>query len=363
MFTFKKYPRIEDAANQEEPKDEPAKPEQEQNMSVNAATAALSADIMKLKAQFDQFVELRKVINERFTRINEQVGELRGMIMDTNRTMQDMEVKTVKAVDLVEAVHPDKLMVEVRKQDAKIESLKANIESNESLMKSLMDQVKELRHQLSTFRGVEQVVQLNEEVKKELMNIKKVEATVERHSDKIESIFIESQKRFQEFETIGDRLKDLQKQLSPLVQQVEQNKVKLATMAQKKDVESLITKFNEFEKHVGNIIDLLTKRANDLPKEVNDRFTRLEHSMNDSFEKRLKKAEAFNGLINKIEKEAPRIAKEMQINEKLKDVQVKKIESQPSEELTTSEKKVEQERKGFFSKLFGAKEKTPEKKT
>jgi hypothetical protein len=70
-------------------------------------TAALSADIIKLKAQFDQFAEMRKVFNERFTRTNEQIGELRGMIMDSNRAMQDVEVKTVKAVDLVEAVHPD----------------------------------------------------------------------------------------------------------------------------------------------------------------------------------------------------------------------------------------------------------------
>src|SRR3989344_8379833 len=142
MFSFKKTPRIED--QQEKKEDISAEEKQEQPASVTAATAALSADIIKLKAQFDQFSELRKVINERFTRINEQVGELRGMIMDANRAMQDIEVKTVKAVDLVEAVHPDKLMVDVRKQDAKIESLKANIESNDSIMKSIMDQLKDM---------------------------------------------------------------------------------------------------------------------------------------------------------------------------------------------------------------------------
>jgi hypothetical protein len=119
MFLFKpKVPRIEDQDNSKKEEEHPQEEEKPmEGLSVTAATAALSADIIKLKAEFDQFSELRKVINERFTRINEQIGELRGMIMDANRSMQDMEVKTVKAVDLVEAVHPDKLMAEVRKQD------------------------------------------------------------------------------------------------------------------------------------------------------------------------------------------------------------------------------------------------------
>ena len=98
MIFKKKYPRIED---QEFETEEPQPVSQDPTPEVKST--ALSADIIKLKAQFDQFSELRKVINERFTRLNEQVGELRGMIMDTNRSMQDMEVKTVKAVDLVDA--------------------------------------------------------------------------------------------------------------------------------------------------------------------------------------------------------------------------------------------------------------------
>ena len=362
MFIFKpKYPRIEDQNNAKT--EETVSVEENREEPITVATAAISADIIKLKAQFDQFAELRKVINERFTRINEQIGELRGMILDSNRSMQDIEVKTVKAVDLVEAVHPDKLMVEVRKQDAKTESLRANIESNDSIMKTIMDQLKDLRRQLTSFRGVEQIIELNNEVKNELMNIKKTEAIVERHSDKVEGIFIESQKRFQEFESIGDKLKDVQKQLSSIAEQTDQHKVKLAMVASKKEVEDLINKFNDFEKHVGNIIDLLTKRANDLPKEIDDRFKKLEKTMNDSFDKRLKKAEMMNNLISKIERDAPRIAKELQISEKLKDVELKKIQTEPSIEIKESVARVEEEKTGFFNKLFSLKKKEPEKKT
>ena len=370
MGLFKpKYPRLEDAEKDADKANERAGAMQEYKkeeiaaapITSDSATRALSADIIKLKAQFDQFSEMRKVINERFTRINEQTGELRGMIMDSNRAMQDMEVKTVKAVDLVEAVHPDKLMVDVRKQDAKIEALKANIESNDSILKTIMDQVKDMRHQLTSFRGIEEMVKLSDEVKKELMDIKKVEANVHRHSDKIEGIFIESQKKFQEFETLTDKLKELQKQISPVIGQVDQNKVKLNTLAPKKEVEKMIIKLNDFEKHVSNIIDLLTKRSNELPKEIDGRFKRLEKNMNNTFDSRIKRTETMNKLVDKIEKDATRIAKEMQISEKLKEVNVKDIETTASEQVTESVEETEKERVGFFSKLFGSKKKEKEK--
>jgi len=212
-----------------------------------------------------------------------------------------------------------------------------------------------MRHQLNSFTGIEEMVSLSKEVKKELMEIRKEEATVKRHADKIEGIFIETQKKFQEFEAVTDKLKELQKQVSPVVAQVDQNKVKIQTLAPKKDVENLISKLNDFEKHVGNIIDLLTKRSNELPKEIDKRFERLEKSMNDSFEKHLKKAEFMNKIILKIEQDAPRIAKELKLSENLKDVDVKKIESEASQELQENVEESEKERKGFFAKIFGGK--------
>jgi DNA repair exonuclease SbcCD ATPase subunit len=369
MGLFKpKYPRLEDAekdadkANATAGAAASATPSQtDKPQSSEGANRALSADIIKLKAQFDQFAEMRKLVNERFSRISEQTGELRGMIMDTNRSMQDMEVKTVKAVDLVEAVHPDKLMVDVRKQDAKIEALKANIESNDSIMKSLMDQLKEVRQKVTTFSGVDQTVKLAGEVKEELMQIKKTEASVQRHADKVDQVYIESQKKFQEFEKIEDKIKEIQKQVGPATQAIDQLKVKVQTYAVKKDMENLITKLNTFEKHVGNVIDILTKRSNELPKEINDRFKKLEDSMNKTFETKLKRAEAMNKLIDQIEEKATKVAKEIQIQAKLQDLNVKEIQSDESADIAESVEESEKERKGFFAKLFSKKEKKEEK--
>ncbi|MFH0874615.1 MAG: hypothetical protein V1859_01670 [archaeon] len=315
MWPFKpKFARIEDQQEKKEDESAVAAPSND-DFQGKSSDSMLGAEIMKLKAQFDQFSELRKVFNERFTRINEQIGELRGMIMDTNRSMQDVEVKTVKAVDLVSAVQPDKLMVEVKKQDAKIEALKANIESNEAIMKSILDQLKDMRIQVSKFRGVDQIVSLSEDVKKELMNIKKVEATLERHSDKVEGIFMESQKRFQDFERVVNKQADFDKQVKAIQEQSDQLKIKIPVFSTKKEMEDLQGKYNEFEKHTANVIDLVTKRANDLPVEINDRFARFEKNINSAFEKKIRKTDETNKLISEIEKKAQKIAKELKLHQ------------------------------------------------
>ena len=44
--------------------------------------ARLTADVEKLKAQFTTFYELQKTTSERFSRINEQIGELRSMMIE-----------------------------------------------------------------------------------------------------------------------------------------------------------------------------------------------------------------------------------------------------------------------------------------
>src|SRR5689334_9433523 len=95
----------------------------------------IDIEFAKIKGQLDSFAEVRKATTERFSRISEQMGELRGMIIDTNKAMGKVEVSSTKAIDLVESVHPEKLMIEVRKQDGKVEALRASIESNEAIMK------------------------------------------------------------------------------------------------------------------------------------------------------------------------------------------------------------------------------------
>ena len=134
------------------------------------------------------------------------------MVLERDKDSKMLEAKATQAIDMVQTVQPDKLMVELRKGDAKIEALRANLESNEVIINNAISELKDMRNKMRTFTGMEQVVKLNEDVKGELIEIRKMSATTERHGDKVETIFSEMHKKFSDFIRVGDTVKDLDKE-------------------------------------------------------------------------------------------------------------------------------------------------------
>src|SRR3989338_11156483 len=94
-----------------------------------AISGNLEVELTRIKSQLEALNEVRKANAEQFTRVSEQVGELRGAIMDSNKAISVIEVASTRAIDMVNSVQPDKLMIEVRRTDGKTEALRANIEA------------------------------------------------------------------------------------------------------------------------------------------------------------------------------------------------------------------------------------------
>lgn len=284
MLFFKKKKEKEDEqdTSKEEPAQEdsgelpevPVAPPKKSEEIGDASIGKLMADVEKLKAQFGTFYDLQKASTERFSRINEQIGELRSMIIERDKASQYLEAKTTQAIDLVKTVQPDKFMIELRKNEGKIEALKAGMEGSESITGNIVNELKEVKNKINVFRGMEQVLSLNEEAKKEFLEIKKIQAVVERHGDKIETIFVEMQKKFSDFIKFSDSVKDLDKSFKQISSEFDSIKVKISDFATKKEVENLISKFDDFEKYTGSIIKLMNSRFDELQKGLTQEFSK-----------------------------------------------------------------------------------------
>src|SRR3989338_5639485 len=233
--------------------------------------AQLSADVDKLSAQFSSFYEMQKASTERFSRINEQIGELRAMLIERDRASQHLEAKATQAIDLVESVQPEKLMIEVRRSDSRIEALKANLESNEVIMSNITNELRDMRNQLKAFKGMDEVVKMNDEVKKELSQIKLVESVVERHADKVDTVFAEIQKSFSDYMKLSSTMKSVDQSSKQMTNDVDAIKVNLKEAASKKDVSLLTGRVEEFEKKVGSYVTLLNERFEDMEKKTSEK--------------------------------------------------------------------------------------------
>lgn len=298
-----KFWKKEERPKEEEVEEEPEQAERPEQ------SGEIQADFNKLKIKVDTLDDIRKATAERLAHVSEQIGELRGMILDVNRAASSIEIKMTKTNDLVEAVQPDKLMMEVRRTDGKIEAVKANIESNEAMMKTLMAEVKDLRNKMAFFRGIDQVVKLNDDIKKELSQIEKTKAVIERHADKSETIFSEMQNRFSDLDKFSSQIKELVQNVKQLNDAADTLKVQMAKKADKQELEKLIKKFDEFELHVGNVIDLMGRKA----KDFNEEFKVDVAKFQQMFEIDLKKGKKTLELIENLAQASPNLAANLKL--------------------------------------------------
>ena len=224
----------------------------------NVNFTRLSSEITRISAAVEAFGEVRKSFSETFSRINEQIGELRSMILERDKSIQEIELKAVKAYDLVDSVHPEKISAMVQKEDAKIDALKANLEGNEAIMSRVMEELKEMRKKIAFFRGVEEIVKLSEDVKKELIEIKKVESKININTDKVDTIYSEMRTKFRDVDSFDSSLKETRVTTEQHSKDLEFIKDKLGEFAEKSDIEKVMDKV---QKYVDALKDLEKKSS------------------------------------------------------------------------------------------------------
>jgi chromosome segregation ATPase len=253
-FFKKKKDDSETSESEEEKKEE----QTQQSVSNDRGLISLSTELDRVKASVESFSEVRQSFNERLSNMGEQIGELRAMILDRDRNIQEIELKAVKASDMVESVQPDKLMIEIQKMDAKFEGLRANLEGNESIMERVMDELKEARKKMEFFRGIQEIMKLSEEVKKELIDIKQVEAGINIKTDKVDTLYAEIRRKYKDIDVFNDSLQELKANMEQSLKDVESIKVKIQSFADKEDLEKL---GNRMQRYIESLKEINKKSA------------------------------------------------------------------------------------------------------
>ncbi len=230
----------------EEDKEKSASKQETNSSDSPPSLLKLSTEIDRLKASQEAFQEVRKSFTERFTRFSEQIGELRSMILDRDRTIQELELKSVKAIDLVESIKPDKFMMDLERQNVKIEALKANLEGNEAILDQVMEELKEIRRKMSFFRGVEEIINLSEEIKKELIGIKKIEGTINIQTDKVQTIYSDMRKKIQQLDAFNTQLQEAKANIEQNSKELDTLKVKSINFAEKEELDKILEKVQQY---------------------------------------------------------------------------------------------------------------------
>jgi len=199
--------------------------------------------------------------------LSERIGELRSMLVEHEKSGAKLEAETQKAIELIKQVKPEEILKQVTQFDAKIEVLRARIESNEKLIYRMIEELKEMRRTFIQFKNLNEVVKLSEDFKKDLSEAKKIEARMEKFSSNVETIFAEIQKRYKEFLGLSKSVEDLKRLFRELTKEFDKLKIQFVGVARQEDLRKLEERIANSLKEAEALSSELKKRREEL-KEI-----------------------------------------------------------------------------------------------
>ncbi len=203
------------------------------------SNAIMKMKLERLDARMESINSLIKGFTERFSNISQQIGEVRGLTLSNEKSVSKLGAESSKAIDIVNAVKPEKIRFDYEKVEQRVDELSGKLDSNKEYLDTILEEMKELRRKAESFIGAEGLIHLQEDVKKDLMNIQQINARAKMHADKAEQLFIETEKMSNEYNQVLETLNNFESNYSSLKKDVEKMRLDFSNIATKSDLSEL----------------------------------------------------------------------------------------------------------------------------
>jgi len=209
-----------------------------------------------MKARIDALSAMRELFDTRFGQLSEKIGEVRSLALAAERELGEARRRAEQTFSLVEQIKPETYLSEMKRREAEVSLLRGRLETIETQIRELRRELADFRGLATTFKGLKGLNELAREVSSELMEVKRTKAEVERHSDKVATMFFEVQRALRDFAKLNLRLERLDDTSRQLAKSVSSLEVKLGEFATKKEMGEILQTFEALKSLAPNLEEL-----------------------------------------------------------------------------------------------------------
>ena len=195
--------------------------------------------LVKLKAYVDTFKEDKTSERESSQRITEEVGETRSAMNAMEGRVGEIEMKVEDVSETLADLKPQKFTKDLQKKEEELKMHEARLEKLDDMNSTILKRVNQTQILLEKLGNIEAIAEMTKELSKKLMSIDERDKKITRLADKIDSMFVEMNKRLEEFmfyKAKQDSLDDLSKEM---LKSIDELGTKLMRYAEKDDLELL----------------------------------------------------------------------------------------------------------------------------
>jgi hypothetical protein len=195
--------------------------------------------LVKLKAFVDALKEDKAGEREGTQRITEEVGETRSAMSSVESRLSEMELKLEDVSETLADLKPQRFAKELQKKEEEIKMHDARIEKLDDMSSTILKRVNQIQIILEKLGNIESIADMTKDLSKKMVSLDDKEKKITRLADKIDSMFVEINKRLEEFmfyKAKQDSLDDLSKEM---LKSMDELTTKLTRYAEKDDLELL----------------------------------------------------------------------------------------------------------------------------
>ncbi len=224
----------EEGVIHDEEKTGKVKIEQEVDMS------KMLMDIEKLTAEVEALRDIKFQSDERIKEIAESIGEMRSLIFQRDGSIKEAQMKIEKMEDAIYDIKPEKLAKEMRKREEEIMESGAKIEKLERMTGDMSQQIKGVQKLLESIGSVKNLAGISRDIEERLSKMEGLKRGVERDAEKSEKMYLELEKRMQEFAQVRESVKNLDGLTKELMKSMDEEKIKIGSLASREDLQKAV---------------------------------------------------------------------------------------------------------------------------
>jgi len=232
-------------------------------------------EIEKVKGRVDSVVEWINQFYERFAYVSENIGELRAMNIANEKKILSATKDAEMVIDIVKEVKPADLRLAYQKIDMRIRTFEEKVAENKQFMDEIMKEVEDIKRKSEVFIGTDSLIKLNEDTKKDLVEVQRINSRTKMYADKSQEIFMELKKGFADSQKLAAIVDNLEGSYSGLRDEIQRVKLNHETVVNQSN-------FDDFKKTFGNKIAILDGAVKDLDNLKNGNSV-LEKAIENSF--------------------------------------------------------------------------------
>jgi DNA repair exonuclease SbcCD ATPase subunit len=256
----------------------------------------LVMDLEKVKAEIEGLREIKFSSDERIKELAESTGELRSILFQKDSLTKELETKIKILEDSISDVDPKKISKQLQRQEEVVAEAEAKAEKVEGMYKDISKKFEESQRILESIKSVENLKEKVSQIENLVSKAIETKVEVDRYAGKTEKFYNEIEDRIRELPKLKSETEKLNDSTKEIAKAIDEINIKMPNFVKREEVDSVKS----------GIDDLVMSNKDDVEKRlkiIEDSLNISGENLDSRVEQMEKKKENIANLISNIEEQ------------------------------------------------------------